>query len=74
MKGEIWEKLGPYTCQLNIDEVQNIEEVWEKISKMINIPIESIKKDIIPVKDLYIICDHTRTILMAITDGALPSN
>jgi len=37
-------------------------------------PLESVKKGIIPVKDMYIILDHTRTILLAITDGALPSN
>lgn len=27
-----------------------------------------------PVKDLYVILDHTRTVLMIITDGGLPSN
>ena len=27
-----------------------------------------------PVKDLYIVLDHTRTILITISDGALPSN
>ena len=25
----IWEKLGPYSCRLNIDEVENIEETWK---------------------------------------------
>lgn len=27
-----------------------------------------------PVKDLYVVLDHTRTVLMIITDGGLPSN
>lgn len=27
-----------------------------------------------PVKDIYVILDHTRTVLMIITDGGLPSN
>jgi alanyl-tRNA synthetase len=25
---EIWDKLGPYSCTLNIDEVENIEQTW----------------------------------------------
>jgi len=54
--------------------VDDIDKVWHKISELINVPLDQIKTHIIPVKDLYIICDHTRTILMAITDGALPSN
>lgn len=27
-----------------------------------------------PVKDLYVVLDHTRTVLMIIQDGGLPSN
>jgi len=26
---DIWEKLGPYTCLLNIDEVDNVEDTWK---------------------------------------------
>jgi alanyl-tRNA synthetase len=33
-----------------------------------------LKKAITPVKDMYIILDHTRSILMTITDGSLPAN
>jgi len=33
-----------------------------------------VKEAISPIKDMYIILDHTRSILMTITDGALPAN
>jgi alanyl-tRNA synthetase len=33
-----------------------------------------VKQAIIPVKDLYVVLDHTRTVLMIIQDGGLPSN
>jgi alanyl-tRNA synthetase len=33
-----------------------------------------VKERIQIVKDMYIVLDHTRTILMAISDGSLPSN
>lgn len=29
INNEVWSKLGPYSCQLNIDEVDNIEKTWE---------------------------------------------
>lgn len=35
---------------------------------------EDIKKAIEPLRDLFIILDHTRSILFLIKDGSLPSN
>jgi hypothetical protein len=29
MNNDIWEKLGPFSSQLNIDEVDNIDKTWE---------------------------------------------
>ena len=71
---EVWEKFGPYSCQLNIDEVDDIEKTWAKLSEVIGIDVDTLKKAITPVKDMYIILDHTRSALMTITDGSLPSN
>jgi alanyl-tRNA synthetase len=36
--------------------------------------VDEVKAAVQEVKDLYIILDHTRTILMVISDGSLPSN
>jgi alanyl-tRNA synthetase len=36
--------------------------------------VKTVMAAIKPVQDLYIILDHTRTILITIMDGALPSN
>jgi alanyl-tRNA synthetase len=36
--------------------------------------VEDAKKAITPVKELYIILDHTRTAFITIYDGCLPSN
>jgi alanyl-tRNA synthetase len=74
VNNEIWEKFGPYSCQLNIDEVDDIEKTWASLSEKIGIETETLKKAITPVKDLYIILDHTRSVLMTITDGSLPAN
>lgn len=74
INNEVWEKFGPYSCMLNIDEVDDIEKTWAHISNIIGIEVEVVKKEISTVKDLYIILDHTRAILMTIVDGMLPSN
>jgi alanyl-tRNA synthetase len=36
--------------------------------------VEKVKSAIQKIKDLYIVLDHTRTVLITISDGALPSN
>mmetsp|Transcript_400 Transcript_400/g.787 ORF Transcript_400/g.787 Transcript_400/m.787 type:complete len:329 (+) Transcript_400:962-1948(+) len=74
IKQEIWAKFGPYSCTLNIDEVDDIEHAWKQISDTIGVEVEAVKEAIQPIKDLYIILDHTRTVLITISDGALPSN
>lgn len=74
INNEIWEKFGPYSCRLNIDEVDNIDDTWEMISKEIKVDVETVKNAIAPVKDMYIILDHSRTVFMIIYDGSLPSN
>jgi alanyl-tRNA synthetase len=74
INNEIWEKFGPYSCTLNIDEVDDVDKAWQEISDKIGINVDILKQAIQPVKELYIILDHTRTILFTISDGALPSN
>jgi alanyl-tRNA synthetase len=71
---EIWEKFGPISCTLNVDEAGDLEKVWADIAGKIGKPVEEVKEAVEPVKELYIILDHTRTILITISDGALPSN
>ena len=71
---DVWEKFGPLSCKLNIDEVDDIEKTWRDISELIKLPVDDVKASIAPVKDMYIILDHTRSVLMIIEDGSLPSN
>ena len=59
---------------LNIDEVEDIDETWKKVASLCGEEVEVIKKAVAPVKDMYVILDHTRTLFMTIYDGSLPSN
>lgn len=71
---EVWSKFGPYSCTLNIDEVDDIEETWKELAKKIGMPVQKVKDGIQIVKEMYIVLDHTRSVLLAISDGSLPSN
>ena len=71
---DLYEKFLPYSGTLNLDEVDDIDKAWEDISTKIDIPIEELKKEIEPIAGIYSIADHSKTLLYALTDGALPSN
>jgi len=71
---ELWARFGPLSCTLDVDEVEDLDATWKEIAEKIGEPVEKVKAGIQPVKELYIILDHTRTILITVSDGALPSN
>jgi alanyl-tRNA synthetase len=71
---EIYNKFLPYSGMLNLDEVDDIELVWKDISEKIGVEENKLKEIIEPLAGIYSIADHTRTLLYALSDGALPSN
>jgi len=75
VNNEVWQKFGPLSCLLNVDEVEDLDGTWRSIASNIGMDdVASVRSAIEPVKDLYTVLDHTRTAMMAIIDGALPSN
>lgn len=71
---EVWSKFGPYSCTLNIDETDDIDKTWAELAEKIDVPVDKLKESIQIVKEMFIVLDHTRTILITISDGSLPSN
>ncbi len=67
-------KYVPYSNYLNADESENLDESWKFIAKKLNLSVDEIKKKILPLAALYSVGEHTRTLLVALNDGALPSN
>jgi alanyl-tRNA synthetase len=70
----MWDKFGPYSCRLNVDEVDSMEDTWKEIATLLNEDVKVLMDAIQPVKDMYLICDHTRSVMVAVEDGSLPSN
>jgi alanyl-tRNA synthetase len=73
---DLYNKFLPYSGLLNLDEVEDIEKAWEDVRNAMktNLTIEELKTQIEPIAGIYSIADHTRSLLYALTDGALPSN
>jgi len=71
---EIMKKYVPYAGFLNIDEVDDIDKAWEDVADKVGINIDELKEVILPMAALYSIAEHARGLLIALSDGALPSN
>lgn len=71
---ELYKKFAPYSSLLNLDEVDNIDQQWKTIATKLDMSVNELKEKIKPMTATYSIAEHTRSLLFAITDGALPSN
>ncbi|KAH0570606.1 Alanyl-tRNA synthetase [Spironucleus salmonicida] len=69
-----WKHFGPRSCLLNVDECEDIAKTWDSIASDSNIEKTQFQSEIEIVRDIYIVLDHLRSLLVAIQDGALPSN
>ncbi len=67
-------KFGHYAGLLNIDDVDDIGSVWGSIAKELGLTPPELRERVFRMRALYAIADHARSLLVAIHDGALPSN
>ncbi len=70
----VWAAFLPWSGHLNLDEVDDIDETWQMIAGEIGEDVDDLQAEILPAAHLYAIADHARTLLVALTDGLLPSN
>lgn len=70
---ELLRKFLPYSGSLNIGE-RELNKTWAEIAAKVGIDVEELKSHILPLAGIYSIGDHTRSLLVALSDGALPSN
>lgn len=60
--------------QLNIDEVPDLRKARKSVAVQLNVTVEELEKKIAPLEAIYAVCDYSRALAFAISDGALPSN
>ncbi len=73
-KTELFDRFIPYSGKLNLDEVADIDKAWEDVANIMGVDLKTLKEEIYPLTGLFAIAEHTRTLLIALHDGALPSN
>ncbi len=71
---QLLQKFLPYSSYLNVDEVENIDKAWESVAAKVGVPAPELKKTILPLSALYSVAEHSRSLLVALSDGVLPSN
>lgn len=71
---QLFKKFSPYASLLNADEVADVNAVWEHIAQKLSRDASELRSRIEPMTAIYSIAEHSRALLFAIHDGALPSN
>jgi alanyl-tRNA synthetase len=64
----------PYAGLLNVDEVEDINAVWKKVAGKMDVSVGELRENVQQQAALYSIAEHSRALLWALNDGALPSN
>jgi alanyl-tRNA synthetase len=71
---DTYSRFAPYATLLNLDEVDDINVAWKTVAEKVGMPAEELRAKIEPMKAVYSIAEHSRALLVAISDGALPGN
>ncbi len=74
VEGDLFNRYAALSAGLNVEEVLNMRQEREKIAKELGTTTAELQKTILPMQAVYAIGDHSRTLLFALADGALPSN
>src|SRR3989338_7581249 len=72
--GHLMQKFLPYSSYLNVDEVDDIDKVWKDVAGKVGTDVKELRETILELAALYSIAEHSRALLIALSDGALPSN
>ncbi len=74
VEGELFSKYSRLASKLNIEEVHSLGDEKQRIASNLGISLSELEKTIAPLQAIYAIADHSRSVLFALSDGALPSN
>jgi len=70
----LMQKFIPFASFLNVDEAEDLSKAWQNIAGNLEMDVSELKKEIRKVAALYSVAEHSRALLFALSDGALPSN
>lgn len=71
---QVMSKFLPHAGLLNSDEVTNMQDAWNTVAKKTGIHVNELRAIVEPLSSLYSVAEHARSLLVALSDGGLPSN
>ena len=71
---KLYSKIAEKFGLIDANDIKDLPQIEKQILKSAGIPENEYYETIKPMQAAYTIADHTRTLLFAINDGALPSN
>lgn len=71
---QLLEKFAPYAGLFNIDEIDDVEKAWSRTADLLKVDTDVLQRTIESQAAVYVVAEHTRALLIALNDGALPSN
>ena len=71
---EFFERYARLAGSLDIENTRDIKAVKKSVASQLGVTVDALQENIGPLEAVYVIADHSRTLLYAISDGLLPSN
>ncbi|MFH1246933.1 MAG: alanine--tRNA ligase, partial [Candidatus Micrarchaeota archaeon] len=74
LSDEILAAYASLSASLDVENMASFSQEKKKIATSLGLSLQEMEKGIAPLQAIYAIADHSRTLLFALNDGALPSN
>jgi alanyl-tRNA synthetase len=71
---DLLQKFYIFAGKFDVTEIEDAEKMWRSAASFADVDVETLRKEVNSIRDLYSIAEHARSLLVAIHDGALPSN
>ena len=70
----LMKRFVPLSNHLKVEEGNDVEKGWSFVANKLKMDVQELKNKILTLAAIYSIAEHTRALLFALHDGALPSN